>query len=56
MRRFKVWIRYVSLRSREYEILEMSDDASDRQCDEACRDCLDTMIANNLKTGWEELP
>jgi hypothetical protein len=38
------------------EIVEMPDDATDEECDEACRECLESMIDNNLYTGWDELP
>lgn len=33
----------------------MPDDATDAACEEACQECLDTMIGNELDTGWYEL-
>lgn len=33
----------------------MPAEASDEECQEACSDCLQTMIANELDTGWEEI-
>ena len=37
------------------EILEFEDTASEEEIEEACRDCLDIMISNELYTGWDEV-
>ncbi|MDO8641894.1 MAG: hypothetical protein Q7R33_10250 [Nitrosarchaeum sp.] len=37
------------------EILEFEDDASQEKIEDACADCLDTLIGNELDTGWNEL-
>lgn len=35
--------------------VELPDTATDAECDKACGDVLDTMIANELDTGWNEI-
>ncbi len=56
MRRFEVWLdKQVAGGDPSIEIVEMPDNATDEECEEACRDCLDTMIGNLLDTGWNEL-
>jgi len=55
MRRFKVWLDVQVSGTDPYEeILEFPDDTSDEECEEACEDCLQTMISNELDTGWDE--
>lgn len=57
MRVFRVWLdRQVPGCDPYEETIEMPDDATDEECDDACRDCLDTMIGNHLDTGWNEEP
>jgi hypothetical protein len=57
MRRFEVYLDVqVVGKEASVEIVEMPDSATDAECDEACRECLDTMIGNELDTGWRELP
>jgi hypothetical protein len=57
MRRFEVYLDVqVPGKEASVEIVEMPDSATDAECEEACRECLDTMIANELDTGWRELP
>jgi hypothetical protein len=34
------------------ETLEFPDGTPDAEIEEDCKDCLDTMIANNLDCGW----
>lgn len=56
MRRFRVWLDVqVPGKEPSEEIIELPDSASNAKCDEACADCLETMIANELDTGWEEI-
>lgn len=56
MRRFRVWLdRQVTGWEASEEEVEMPDDATDEECREACLDCLNTMISNELDTGWEEI-
>lgn len=57
MRTFKVWLRsahYGRNIPTETETIEMPDDATDAECDKACRECLEAMIGNTCETGWEE--
>lgn len=57
MRRFRVWLdKSVAGSEPSEETVEMPDDATDAECVEECASCLQTMIANDLDTGWEELP
>lgn len=37
------------------EIIEMPFDATDKECQEECENCLNTMISNELDTGWNEI-
>ena len=37
------------------EILEFEDSVPETVINDACADCLDTLIGNNLDTGWTEL-
>ena len=56
MRRFRVWLdRQVPGLSASEEVCEMPDDATDKECEEACADVLQVMIGNELDTGWEEI-
>lgn len=56
MRRFKVWLdKMVPGVTASYEAVEMPADATDAECEEACKDTLDVMIGNEVDTGWEEL-
>ena len=56
MRKFKVWLdkNVVGLDPSE-EIIEFPDHYSDKECERDCADLLDTMISNELDTGWEEI-
>jgi hypothetical protein len=57
MRRFRVWLdKNLAGSEPTYETVEMPDSATDAECRSACAECLDTMISNDLDTGWEELP
>jgi hypothetical protein len=49
MRRFHVWCNDSD------HIVEMPDDATKEECDEACKDALDDMIGTVCDTGWNEL-
>ena len=56
MRRFIVYLdKNVVGVETDTEIIELPDDATDAQIEEVCADCLDTLIGNNLDTGWREL-
>lgn len=56
MRRFLVYLdKQVPGLDPSREVVEVPDNASDEEVDEACRDVLDTMIGNELDTGWVEL-
>lgn len=56
MRRFEVWLdKCVPRCSRSVVIVELPDAATDAECDKACSDALDTMIANELSAGWYEI-
>jgi len=35
--------------------IEMPDNATDEECEEACADALDTLIGNEFDTGWNEV-
>ena len=55
-RRFRVWLdRNVIGSEPSYEIVELPLGATEDEIYAACSDCLDTMIANELDTGWEEI-
>lgn len=55
MRRFRVWLgKNLPQVPIEYENVEMPDDATDEECDEACKDRLDSMMQNSLDMGWSE--
>lgn len=54
MRRFEVFAG-CSHREMDTHIVEMPDTATDEECEEACREILDTLIGNNFDTGWNEL-
>jgi hypothetical protein len=55
-RRFRVWLdRRLTGAAISYERVVMPAGSTDRQCDEACEDCLNTMLENELDTGWEEI-
>lgn len=49
-RRFRVW---ADVRAEE-QIVEVSADATEKECQEACQDAIDVLIANG-DTGWVEL-
>ena len=56
MRYFVVWLDKNTVGCEPVrELIEFPDDATDEECNEACADCLDTLIANELDTGWDEL-
>lgn len=56
MRRYKVWLdKQVTGLEPTEETVEMPDDATDEECRQACAECLDTLISNELDTGWIEL-
>ena len=56
MRRYLVYLdkNVVGIEPDE-ELLEFSATASDEDIEVACADALDTLIGNNLDTGWVEL-
>lgn len=56
MRKFRVWLgKNVVGEEPSEEVLEFPDGTSDKECEEACADCLETMIGNELDTGWDEI-
>lgn len=56
MRRFEVWLdKCVPGCERSVVVVELPNDATDAECGEACESTLQTMIANELDTGWNEL-
>jgi len=56
MRRFEVWLdRCVPGVMTDTDIVELPDDATEEQIQEVCMDSLDTLIGNNLDTGWREI-
>ena len=56
MRRFRVWLDVqISGEEAKEEIVEMPDDATDKECQEKCKGCLEDMIATYLETGWNEI-
>lgn len=56
MRKFIVYLDKRVARSEPVEeILEFSDDTTEEEIDEACQECLDVMITNELYTGWDEI-
>lgn len=56
MRRFEVWLdKKLAGVEPDTCIVEMPDGATDKQCDEACKEALESMIENELDTGWNEL-
>lgn len=55
MRRFEVWLDKGVVGAKVLTCtVEMPSDASDDECDEACRAALDSLI-EQLDTGWLEL-
>lgn len=55
MRRFEVWLnRCVPGVDSTVEVIEMPDDATDEECEQACRECLHDMIGSLLDTGWND--
>lgn len=56
MRKFIVYLDKGCVgRSPIEETIELPDSATDEECDEACRDCLQTMIGNEIDSGWHEV-
>ena len=56
MRRFVVFLdKNVPSVSPSYCLVELPAGTADEECDETCRDVLDTMIGNEIHTGWDEL-
>lgn len=56
MRRFEVWMdRNIAGVDPTVQIVEMPESATSVECEEACQDALDTMISNDLDTGWREI-
>lgn len=56
MRRFEVYLdKQVAGSEPSVEILEFDDDATDEEIQEECAECLQTMIGNELDTGWNEV-
>lgn len=53
-RTFLVWAR-CNHRDGPEQMVEMSDDATDEECEKACADAIDTLIGNEFDTGWNEL-
>lgn len=56
MRRYLVYLdKNVTGVEPDEELLEFKDDTSVEDIKVACADTLDTLIGNNLDTGWVEL-
>ncbi len=56
MRRFRVWLgKNVVGDEGSEEIVEFPDSATQAEIDEECGSCLETMIQNELDTGWAEI-
>ncbi len=56
MRRFEVWLDVqVAGKETYFEYLEFDDNVPQEEIDKQCAECLETMIANELDTGWGEL-
>ena len=56
MIRFRVWLDRNILGVERYrQIVERPDSATDEECGEACKDCLDEMIDSWINTGREEI-
>lgn len=57
MRRFEVWLdKGVPGMDPVTAIVELPNKASKGEIQAACSDVLDTLIENELDTGWRELP
>lgn len=55
-RRFEVYLdRQIAGCEPSTEVLEFADGETDAEIEEACRAALDTMIGNELDTGWREV-
>lgn len=55
-RRFEVWIdKGICGADTITEIVEMPAGSTDEECEKACASMLDTMIGNELDTGWQEI-
>jgi hypothetical protein len=56
MRYFKVWLdKNVTGVHATYIVVNVSDDASEKECNKICEDALNILIENELDTGWEEI-
>ncbi len=56
MRYFHVWLdKNVVGSEPDDELVEMPDNATQKEIDEECGDVLQTMISNALDTGWDEI-
>ena len=55
-KRYRVWLdkNFAGSQPSE-EIIEMPENATDEECASICANCLETMISNELDTGWEEI-
>jgi hypothetical protein len=57
MRRFLVFLdKNLAGSEPSEETLEFDDDTPEEEIELACQECLDTMIGNEIHTGWEEIP
>lgn len=56
MKRYLVYLdKNVTGVDPDEEILEFKDEISEEEIEEACGDCLETLIGNNIDSGWVEL-
>jgi len=54
MRCFRVWLKY-GRSPTEQSLIELPDSATDEECEFACKQALDNMIASWIDTGREEI-
>lgn len=56
MRRFEVWLdKNIVGTEAVTDVVELPDDVTQEQIDEACSASLDNLIGNELDTGWREI-
>lgn len=56
MRKFEVFLdKKLAGVDQTTEIIEFPDDASDKEIEETCNEVLQSMIENELYTGWDEI-
>lgn len=54
-RKFRVWLNKNVPGTKVVEIVIELDGVSSEDCAEACQAALETLIANELDTGWTEI-